>query len=362
MSKDVNIESIRFLHSGPLAPIKRWGAKWSLWAVHLVTACCGVELAHTYASGYDAERWGSLNFGMMRQTNLIIVEGAISKKMARALRITWEQMPEPKFVIVMGACGIEGGLFWNSYHIARPSEIVPVDYYIPGCPPTPEALIRAIRALQKKIEKGEAKTTAEYAEVKLEDVLEIKEVKERKPPKAPLKLAPKPEIKIEPKEVDWEFGNELVSRLSEKLGGLGEVFITGVNRIYIKTTKERFVRVAEILSEDFDHVKSVNVIDLIHENRFVIEYTVSSYSVKELMSVLVTISAEIPRDNPKFPSLINIWPSADYQEREMYDFFGVWFEGNPWMGNKFLIAPEVETPLRKDFKIPQPNYVLGGES
>jgi len=360
--KDPNIESIRFLHSGPLSPIKKYGAKWSLWAVHLVTACCGVELAHTYASGYDAERWGTLNFGMMRQTNLIIVEGAISRKMARALRMTWEQMPEPKFVIVMGVCGIEGGLFWNSYHLVKPAEIVPVDYFVPGCPPTPEGLIRGILALQKKIERGEARVTAEYQPVKLEEVLEIpKEIKERKPPKSPLKIAPKPEIKIEPKEVEWDFGKSLVEELNQKLAGLGEAFIIDVNRIYIKTSKEKFVMVAERLSDKFDHVKSVNVIDVIHEDKFIVEYTVSSYSVKELMPVLVTISAEIPRKNPRFPSLIDIWPSADYQEREIHDLFGVWFEGNPAMGRKFLLAPEVDTPLRKDFKIPQPNYVLGGE-
>jgi len=359
---DPNIKNIKFLHSGPLSPVKKWGAKWSLWAVHLVTSCCGVELAHTYASGYDAERWGTLNFGMMRQTNLIIVEGTISKKMAKALRMTWEQMPDPKFVIVMGACGLEGGLFWNSYHIVKPSEIVPVDYFVPGCPPTPEGLMRGILALQKKIERGEARATAEYQPVKLEEVLEIKEGKERKPPKSPVKIAEKPEIKVEPKEVEWEFGKSFVDELNQKLAGAGEAFITDVNRIFIKTTKERFVEIAKKLSENFDHVKSVNVIDLIHEDKFIIEYTVSSYSVKELMSLLVTISAEIPRSNPKFPSLINIWPSADYQEREMYDFFGVWFENNPAMGKKFLIAPEVETPLRKDFKIPQSNYVLGGES
>ena len=87
--------------------LKEWGTKWSLWPVHLVTACCGVELAHAYACGYDAERLGSLNYGICRQTNLIIVVGAITRKMARVLKITWEQMPNPKFVIVMGACGIK---------------------------------------------------------------------------------------------------------------------------------------------------------------------------------------------------------------------------------------------------------------
>lgn len=357
--------SFEFLHSGPLSPIKKWGAKWSLWAVHLVTSCCGVELAHTYASGYDAERWGSLNFGMMRQTNLIIVEGTITRKMAKVLRITWEQMPDPKFVIVMGACGVQGGLFWNSYHIVKPSDIVPVDVYIPGCPPTPEALIRAIRTLQEKIEKGEAKPTAEYEEVDLTSIFgTVENVKLRKPPKSPHKFAEKPEIKIEAKEVDWEFGKEFVGKLEEELKGLYEsILITDVNRIYIKTKTEYVPKIAAKLTDRFDHVKSVNVIDLPHENKFIVEYVVSSYSVKELMPVLLTIASEIPRDNPEFPSLINFWPSADYQEREMHEFFGVVFKGNPWMGKNFLLDPDTpKYPLRKDFEIPRETYVLGGES
>jgi len=362
--KDVNAENIEFLNSGVIAPVKKWGAKWSLWAVHLVTSCCGVELAHAYASGYDAERWGSLNFGMMRQTNLIIVEGTITKKMARALRVTWEQMPDPKFVILIGACGIEGGLFWNSYHITRPWKIVPIDYFVPGCPPTPEGLIAAIRALQKKIESGEARTTAKFEEADLAAIVGTEVGKERKPPKPPLKIAEKPEIKIEPKDVDWEFGKELVERLKEKIP-YAEIFTIDVNRIYAKTDAKFYKKIARALEEEgFDHVKSINVIDVIHENKFIVECSVSSYSVKELMPVIVTFAVEIPRDNPRIPSLTDIWPSADYQEREMHDFFGVWFEGNDWMGNKFLLAPEVETPLRKDFKLEEPEYVLevpGGE-
>ena len=358
-------DKIKFLKSGILSPIKRWGTKWSLWAVHLVTACCGVELAHAYACGFDAERWGSLNYGMMRQTNLIIVEGAITRKMAKALRMTWEQMPEPKFVIVMGACGIDGGIFWNSYHLVRPSEVVPVDYFVPGCPPTPEGLIKAIRLLQNKIITGEAKPGSLHKEANLAEVLGVKEPipAPKRPAISPVRITPKPEIKIVPKEVDWEFGKKLVENLNEKLEGLAEsIMITDVNRIYIKTTKEKFREIAEKIKWEFDHVKSVNVIDVPHENKFIVEYVVSSYSVKEYMPVLITIAADIPRDNPEFPSMIDIWPSCDYLEREIHDFFGVIFKGNPNMERNFLLAPDTpKYPLRKDFKIEQPTFIIGGE-
>ncbi len=357
-------EDIRFLHSGPLTSIKRWGTKWSLWPVHLVTACCGVELAHAYACGYDAERIGSLNYGICRQTNVIIVEGAITRKMAKVLRVSWEQMPNPKFVIVMGACGLKGGLFWNSYHMVRPSEVVPVDYFVPGCPPTPEALIRAIVQLQDKIMSGEAKNSAEFKEVDLGQLLGVaKEVKPKKPPKSPKKVDPKPEIVIDkPKDVEWEFGQKLVEELQKDLVGIAEsVTITDINRICVKVKKENVLPAVSKLSSRFDHVKSVNVIDVPHENKFIVEFWLGCYSNRELMPVLVNVATEIPRDDPKVPSIAGIFPSADYMEREMHDLFGVWFDGNPWMGKNFLLSPDTpKYPLRKDFKLEEDKYVVEG--
>ncbi|MEM0043764.1 MAG: NADH-quinone oxidoreductase subunit NuoB [Sulfolobales archaeon] len=135
----------------PVKDIIEWGVMYSLWPVHLMTSCCGVELAAGYAPRYDIERYGSLPFASPRQTNLIIIEGTLTRKMARVARITWEQMADPKFVIAMGACAIDGGLFWNSFNIVRANEVLPVDVYIPGCPPRPEALARAILMLQDKI-------------------------------------------------------------------------------------------------------------------------------------------------------------------------------------------------------------------
>ncbi len=357
-------EDIRFLHSGPLAPIKKWGTKWSLWPVHLVTACCGVELAHAYACGYDAERIGSLNYGICRQTNVIIVEGAITRKMAKVLRITWEQMPNPKFVIVMGACGLKGGLFWNSYHMVKPSEVVPVDFFVPGCPPTPEALIRAIVQLQDKIMSGEAKTSAEFKEVDLGKLLGVaKEVKPKKPPKSPKKVDPKPEIVIDKaKEVEWELGQKLVEDFQKKLAGIAEsITITDVNRICVKVGRDNVLSAISKLADKFDHVKSVNVIDVPHENKFIVEFWLGCYSNKELMPVLVNVATEVPRDDPKVPSVAGIFPSADYMEREMHELFGVWFEGNPWMGRNFLLDPDTpKYPLRKDFKLEEDKFVVEG--
>ncbi|MEB3825747.1 MAG: NADH-quinone oxidoreductase subunit NuoB [Desulfurococcales archaeon] len=134
-----------------LGKLVDWGVAFSLWPVHLTTSCCGCELAATWGPRFDAERYGALTWVGSRQTNFIIVEGTVSRKMAKAVKITWEQMPFPKFAIAMGACALDGGIFYNSYNIVRPWEIIPIDVYIPGCPPRPEALARAIVELQKMV-------------------------------------------------------------------------------------------------------------------------------------------------------------------------------------------------------------------
>ena len=139
----------------PIRDIRDWGIHFSLWPVHLTTACCGVEFAAVSDPKYDAERFGVLPFVGPRQTNFILIEGTLTRKMARAARLVYEQMPEPKFVIAMGACAIDGGIFWNSYNIVRAHEILPVEVFIPGCPPRPEAVIQAVMKLQKKIKRGD---------------------------------------------------------------------------------------------------------------------------------------------------------------------------------------------------------------
>lgn len=128
-----------------------WATAFSLWPVHLTTSCCGCEFAATWSPRFDAERYGALPWVGARQTNMILVEGTVTRKMACALRVTWEQMPYPKFAIAMGACALDGGIFYNSYNIVRPWEVIPIDVYIPGCPPRPEAVARAILELQRMI-------------------------------------------------------------------------------------------------------------------------------------------------------------------------------------------------------------------
>ncbi len=138
----------------PVRSLKDWATAFSLWPVHLTTSCCGAEFAAASNPRFDAERFGFLPFISPRQTNLLLIEGTLTKKMARAAEIVYQQMPSPKYVVAMGACAIDGGIFYNSYNIVRVHELFPVEEFIPGCPPRPEAVARAIIMLQKRIREG----------------------------------------------------------------------------------------------------------------------------------------------------------------------------------------------------------------
>jgi len=144
----------------PLGYAINWGRIWSLWPVHIETACCSVEFGAASSPRYDVERFGIIEaFGSLRQCDLIVVQGTITRKMAPRLRLVYDQMPEPKYVIAMGACAITGGLYFDSYNVLPGIDgILPVDVYVPGCPPRPETLIQGCILLQEKIKRMKART------------------------------------------------------------------------------------------------------------------------------------------------------------------------------------------------------------
>ncbi|MDI9338067.1 MAG: NADH-quinone oxidoreductase subunit NuoB [Alphaproteobacteria bacterium] len=142
---------------GALDSVVKWARSNSLWPLTFGTSCCAIELMSTASAKYDYSRFGfEVVRASPRQADVIIIAGTIVNKMAPILKRLYDQMTDPKYVIAMGACAISGGpFFYNTYSVVKGADhIIPVDVYIPGCPPRPEALMHALITLQDKIKQG----------------------------------------------------------------------------------------------------------------------------------------------------------------------------------------------------------------
>jgi NADH-quinone oxidoreductase B subunit len=161
---NVTVTNLRNLLAPALDPIYNWSRRNSVWPMVFGLACCAIEMICTASSRYDLARFGMEVFrATPRQSDLMIVSGTVTKKMVPTIVRLYNQMPEPRYVLSMGACASGGGPFKEGYNVVDGiDKFIPVDVYVPGCPPTPQALINGLIALQEKIDQQSIATAPWY--------------------------------------------------------------------------------------------------------------------------------------------------------------------------------------------------------
>ena len=165
-------EALPEILTARLDSLINWARKSSLWPATFGLACCAIEMMNATSGRNDLARFGSEGFrASPRQADVMIVSGRVARKMAPVLRRIYDQMPEPKWVISMGACATSGGVFDNYAIVQGVDKIVPVDVYIPGCPPRPEMLIHAVMMLQEKIMKESVRDRRDVLEAEAREAV-----------------------------------------------------------------------------------------------------------------------------------------------------------------------------------------------
>ena len=277
-----------------------WARSGSLHWMTFGLACCAIEMMQAAMPRYDLERFGAAPRGSPRQSDVMIVAGTLTNKMAPALRKVYDQMPEPRYVISMGSCANGGGYYHYSYSVVRGCDrIVPVDIYVPGCPPSAEALLYGILQLQKKIN-SELTTKIKESEIK---------------------------------------HNQLYITINSE--DLLDVILL------LKTNKNtKFRQLIDITAVDYPE----------NQKRFKIVYLLLSHEFNQRIILSYFIS-----ENEKISSLTKIFPSANWMEREIFDMYGIKFSDHPDLRRILTDYGFEGHPLRKDFPLTGHNEVRYSE-
>lgn len=383
----------------------QWARANSLWPLTYGTSCCAIEMMSSSMPRYDISRFGSEVFrASPRQADLFILAGTITEKMAPALKTLYEQMPGPKYVIAMGACTVSGGPFYyDNYYVVRGADrIIPVDVFIPGCPPRPEALFHGILTLREKIRKESSRTPWKEGDVRTApDVdrwseaaaawAELERIKDQEMADARARFKEEnPDYKSDYKSVRIaKDPMPEVPRVVVKPSGLGNAEI--VQRVRSKYPEAKLFRVPEITDEAVAAIPADQPLDFVVEAtdwvsfakflkedevlglNYLIDVTAVDWGDHfDVLAQLLNLEKghkvfircplakkqNVPDDRKaivplaKIPSLYSLWPAADFKEREVYDFFGITFTGHPDLRRIFLDDEFVGFPLRKDFTHP----------
>ena len=356
-------------------PVYNWGRRNSLWPLQFGLACCAIEMICTAASRFDIARFGAELFrASPRQADLMIVSGTVTKKMVPMIVRLYNQMPEPKYVISMGACASAGGPFKEGYNVVSGiDKFLPVDVYIPGCPPTPQALLHALMTLQKKIDGQDIREVRWYqkdapSEIPVPelgpDLFETRKAEEIKalcsnsagrpaPQNLPKRTA---SHKLTPLETDG--AEPKILKLADRLNSaIGEGTAVSAGKSLV-IRPDALPKVGEYLKLqldlNFDYLSNLTCVD--YEDCFEVVYHLDSI---RRPGPPLTLRVRAGRERPSVPSAVRVWPGADFQEREVWDLYGVRFDGHPNLKRILMWEGFEGHPMRKDYL--EPYYEAPGK-
>ena len=362
----------------PLDAVINWARSYSLWPLFFGLSCCFVEEATAFTSRYDLARFGAEVFrGSPRQADLLIVSGTIFKKVAPVVLRLYNQMPEPKWVISMGSCCNSGGMY-DVYSVVQGlDQILPVDVYIPGCPPRPEAVLEGLVRLQERIKLERPARRILHlgggSQGGRRDHLRPGQDKDRDPRGPGLQGAAvrgtsvtspwlagsrsqnmwtPPAHQVEVTAAD----RSLAAQVRERFGDWVRMEPTTSDHLTLEARLERVPEVLEFFKnhseprhqrlEDLTAIDESARQDPTQRGGFTLVYQALSFET----ATRVRVKARVPGEHPEAPSLTKVWPSANWYEREVYDLFGIKFTGHPDLRRILLPHDWEGHPLRKDYE------------
>ena len=387
--------------------VVNWARANSIWPLTYGTSCCAIEMMSSSMARYDIARFGSEVFrSSPRQADLFILAGTITRRMAPAIQMLWEQIPGPKYAIAMGACTISGGPFiYDNYSVVRGAQnLIPVDVFVPGCPPRPEALFHGLLTLREKILKetcrnpwqvGEpkdvstmdryreaAKTWAALEEMKDEEMAEARaKFKEENPDYKssfkPIRIKKEdfPEVERVPFKRMGLTQSDIYTKLKEKFPEVtvhthsedpveDVVAAMPADRpLEVMVTPEDYLPMVEFIKNDaslkMDYL--IDIVGIDYDDHFdvVSQFRSMEHGHKLFLCLQLKKDFSIPEEQratallAHAPSISHLYPAAEFKEREVYDMFGIDFVGHPDQRRIFLDDDFVGYPLRKDFTHPE---------
>jgi NADH-quinone oxidoreductase subunit B/C/D len=352
-----------------------WARKYSLWPMFFGLSCCFVEKATALTARYDMARFGAeVLRPSPRQADLLIVSGTVFKKIAPVILRLYEQMAEPKWVISMGSCANCGGMY-DAYSVVQGiDQILPVDVYIPGCPPRPEAVLQGIVELQKKIE-TECPTRSIFhlkggTQGSVNPIRVVGQTKSRDPrgpgmegtairgtsvfppdfwgSRTDLMWTPPP------RQIELSASDQSLSRdLSDRFGEAVHALEPTSDMLTLQVAENRLVDVLRYLKHEatpkYQRLDDLTALDesARREPENYPDYTMVYHLLSFDSAGRLRLKVPLQGQNPSIRSISDIWPSADWYEREVYDLMGIRFDGHPNL-RRIIMPPDWQGhPLRK---------------